>query len=185
MVVSGELSKKAPMQRIQESQKLLEKIMLVVPGFSGYKKREQRREADKIIRNFIYSRLQEARNALQDIYRVVADSEQSERLKVIDPLMAVFDRVSERVNHASYGYHGFFDAIKIEEADLDRMIAFDTQLVDGAKGLVEKVNSIKTQVGANRFDTLEVDLRELRKSVEDFDRTFDKRKDVIDGVEVG
>ena len=179
------MSKKTPMQRIQESEKLLEKIMLVVPGFSGYKKREQRREADKIIRNFLYSKLQEARDNLQDVHAAVAKSEQSNDLERIDELLAVLDRVSERVNHASYGYSGFFDAIKIEEPELDRMIDFDTQLVDGAKGLAERVKSIKTEVDAERFENLRESLGELRKAVEDFDRTFDERKEVIAGVEVG
>jgi len=173
------------MQRIQESEKLLEKIMLVVPGFSGYKKREQRREADKIIRNFLHSKLQEARDNLQDVHAAVAKSEQSNDLERIDELLAVLDRVSERVNHASYGYSGFFDAIKIEEPELDRMIDFDTQLVDGAKGLAERVKSIKTEVDAERFENLRESLGELRKAVEDFDRTFDERKEVIAGVEVG
>jgi len=180
-----ELSKKTPLQRVQESEKLLEKVMLVVPGFSGYKKREQRREADKIIRNFLHSKLQDARNDLQDVYTAVAESERSKELERIDKLLAVFDRVSERVNHASYGYSGFFDAIKIEEPELDRMIAFDTQLVDGAKGLAERVKSIKTEVGAERFENLGESLSELRKAVEDFDRTFDERKEAIAGVEVG
>ena len=89
------MSNKTPVQRIQESEKLLEKIMLVVPGFSGYKKREQRREADKIIRNFLHSKLQEARNDLQDVYAAVAKSEQSKELERIDKVLAVFDRVSE------------------------------------------------------------------------------------------
>lgn len=179
------MSKKTPLQRITESEKLLERIMLVVPGFSGYKKKEQRREADKIIRNFLYSKLQEARDALQDTYSLLTESEQTEYLQSIDRLVAVFDRVSERVNHASYGYHGFFDAVKIEEPDLDRMIEFDTELVDGAKGLAERVRGLKTQVLAKRFDTLGQDADALRNAVEEFEGTFDERKDVIDGVEVG
>jgi hypothetical protein len=179
------LSNKTPLQRITESEKLLEKIMLVVPGFSGYKKKEQRREADKIIRNFLYSKLQEARNMLQDTYSLLTESEQTEYLQSIDRLVAVFDRVSERVNHASYGYHGFFDAVKIEEPDLDRMIEFDTELVDGAKELAERVRGLKTQVLAKRFDALGQDADELRNAVEEFEGTFDERKDVIDGVEVG
>ncbi|WP_455284426.1 hypothetical protein [[Eubacterium] cellulosolvens] len=179
------MSKKTPLQRVEESEKLLEKIMLIVPGFSGYKKREQRREADRIIRNFIHSKLQEARNDLQDVHAAVAKSEQSKELERVDKLLAVFDRVSERVNHASYGYSGFFDAIKIEEPELDRMIAFDTQLVDGAKGLAERVKNIKTEADAERFGNLGETIRELRKTVEDFDRTFDERNEVIAGVEVG
>jgi len=179
------LSGKTPLERVTESEKLLEKVMLVVPGFSGYKKREQRREADKIIRNFLHSKLQEARNALQDTYSLVAKAEESKALERIDNLLAVFDRISARVDHASYGYRGFFDAIKIEEQELDRMIDFDTQLVDDAKDLAEQVKKIKSQVEGENFDTLDADLRELRRTVNDFDRAFDRRKGVIEGVEVG
>jgi hypothetical protein len=47
------------------------------------------------------------------------------------------------------------------------------------------VKGVKTQVEADTFDTLGADLRELRKTIEEFERAFDQRKDVIDGVEVG
>jgi hypothetical protein len=40
------------------------------------------------------------------------------------------DRITEKVNHASYGYSGFFDIVKIKEENLDSMIAFDNQLLD-------------------------------------------------------
>ena len=179
------MSKKTPLERIKEDEKLLEKIMLVVPGFSGYKAREQRREADKIIRNFLYSKLQEARNGLQDIYQTLAQSNVPDALHPIDRLMAIFDRVSESVNHASYGYAGFFDSIKVDEDDLDRMITFDTQLVDGAKGLAERVKGFKAQVQARKFDSIQAYGDELRRTVEEFERVFDQRKDVIEGVEVG
>jgi uncharacterized protein YdhG (YjbR/CyaY superfamily) len=180
-----DLSKKTPLQKIGEDEQLLEKIMLAVPGFRGYKAKEQRREADKIVRDYLHSRLQEARNALQDIYQAVAESKIPEALHPIDRLTAIFDRVSEKVHHASYGYAGFFDATKIDEDDLDRMISFDTQLVDGAKGLAQRVQAFKDEVQAGKFDNLEAYESELRKTVEGFETTFDQRKDVMEGVEVG
>jgi hypothetical protein len=179
------LSKKTPLQRIGEDERLLEKIMLAVPGFRGYKAKEQRREADKIIREFLYSRLQEARNMLQDIYETVAGGKVPVALDPIDRLTAIFDRVSEKVHHASYGYAGFFDATKIEEDDLDRMISFDTQLVESAKELAQRVQVFKDDVQAGKFDNLEAHESELRKTVEGFETTFDQRKDAIEGVEVG
>jgi hypothetical protein len=179
------LSKKTPLQKIGEDEQLLEKIMLAVPGFRGYKAKEQRREADKVIRDFVYSKLQEGRNELQDIYQIVAESRVPEALHPIDRLTAIFDRVSEKVHHASYGFAGFFDATKIDEDDLDRMINFDTQLVEAAKGLAQRVQAFKDEVQAGKFDRLEAYEAELRKTVEGFETTFDQRKDVIEGVEVG
>ena len=179
------MSKKTPLQKIGEDEQLLEKIMLAVPGFRGYKAKEQRREADKIVRDFVYSKLQEARNMLQDIYQTVAESNAPEALHSIDRLTAIFDRVSEKVHHASYGYAGFFDATKIDEDDLDRMIGFDTQLVDGARGLSQRVQAFKDEVQTGKFDNLQAYESELRKTVEGFETTLDQRKDAIEGVEVG
>jgi len=179
------LSKKTPLQKITEDEQLLEKIMLAVPGFRGYKAKEQRREADKVIRDFVYSKLQEARNGLQDIYQTVAEGKVPEALHTIDRLTAMLDRVSEKVHHASYGYAGFFDATKIDEDDLDRMIGFDTQLVELAKGLAQRVQTFKDEVRAGKFDSVKVYEAELRKAVEGFETTFDQRKDVVEGVEVG
>lgn len=176
---------KTPLQKIGEDEQLLEKIMLAVPGFRGYKAKEQRREADKKIRDFVHSRLQEARNDLQDIYQLLAESKVPEALHPIDRLTAILDRVSEKVNHASYGYAGFFDATKIDEDDLDRMINFDTQLVEGAKGIAQRVQTFKDEVQADKFDNIEAYESELRKTVEGFETTFDQRKDVVEGAEVG
>jgi uncharacterized protein YdhG (YjbR/CyaY superfamily) len=180
-----DLSKKTPMQGIGEDEQLLEKIMLAVPGFRGYKAKEQRREADKIVRDYVSAILQNVRNMLQDIYASVVENRTPEASKPIDRLTAILDRVSEKVHHASYGYAGFFDATKIEEDDLDRMIGFDTQLVDGAKALAQRVQAFKDEVLAGNFDSLEAYESELRKAVEGFETTFDQRKDVIEGVEVG
>jgi len=179
------LSKKTPLQKIGEGEQLLEKIMLAVPGFRGYKAKEQRREADKVIRDYVYSKLQEARNGLQDVYQAVAESRVPEALHPIDRLTAIFDRVSEKVHHASYGYAGFFDATKTDEDDLDRMINFDTQLVEGAKGLAQRVQAFRDEVQTGKFENLEAYESELRKTVEGFETVFDQRKDVIEGVEVG
>ena len=181
----GALSSRTPLDRIKDSEQLLEKIALVVPGFSGYMKKEQRREADKIIRKYLHSRLHQVRNDLQDIHQHVAERDRPDYLQKLDRLMAIFDRVSERVNHASYGYHGFFDAIKINEPELDRVIQFDTQLVDGVGGLADRTRAIKSEVQEDRLDNLASNLRDIRKTVQEFEMTFDEREDVVEGVEVG
>ena len=104
--------------------------MLALPGFRGYKLREQRREADKIVRNYVYQSLEQSRDQLTRVFQGLSDAKATELLEPMNRLLAMFDRVAEKVNHASYGYSGFFDSIKIEESDLDRMLAYDTQLMD-------------------------------------------------------
>jgi len=87
------------------------------------------------------------------------------------------------VNHASYGYAGFFDAIKIDEDDLDKMISYDTELMDGAKALAQNVIDFKNEA-QSKFDSLQTFGEETRKAIEKFENAFDNRKDAIEEMEV-
>jgi hypothetical protein len=59
------------------------------------------------------------------------------------------------------------------------------QLVDGAKGLAERVRDMKNQVRAGGPKDLGQQLSELRDAVEQFESVFDEREEAIQGVEVG
>ncbi len=104
--------------------------MLVLPGFRGYKLKEQRREADRIVRTYIYEVMERSRDDLTTCLQALTDNKLTELWEPTNRLIAKVDRVAEKINHASYGYTGFFDSVRIEEPDLDRMLGYDSQLMD-------------------------------------------------------
>ena len=69
----------------------------------------------------------------------------------IDRLIAKMDRITEKVNHASYGYAGFYDIVKIKEENLDRMIAFDNQLLDGVNALSDCNRCLQSTTAKRRL----------------------------------
>src|SRR5207249_1671 len=81
-----------------------EKIMLLIPGFHGYKEREIRRESDKLLRNQIYQKLSSAEAHAKDTYRSLANQGINDTWDDTDHLMARLDRVVERINHSEYEY---------------------------------------------------------------------------------
>jgi hypothetical protein len=178
------LTAKTPLERVQESEKLLERIMLVVPGFRGYKLREQRREADRIIRSHIYDILERSRDDLTSSFQVLNDSKVTELTEPMNRLVARVDTVAEKVNHASYGYSGFFDSIKIEEPELDQMIAYDTQLMDLVRKFSEGTMSFRNDLSQNKLENARSSRQELESTLANLEMVFDQRKSVIEGVKV-
>ena len=118
--------------------RLSERIAAFIPGFRGYKEKEIRRESDRLIRNHLYLKLSIEKNDLREINQKLADRRYFDVLTDMDRLSAKMDRVVEKVNHASYGYSGFFDAVKVKEDNLDSMIAFDNKLMDGVNALTSR-----------------------------------------------
>ena len=131
--------------------RLSERIEAFLPGFRGYKEKELRRESDKLLRNHIYMKLTHAKDNLRNIFQRIADRRYLDILPDMDRLTAKLDRISEKINHASYGYSGFFDVVKVKEDNLDRMIAFDNSLIDDVNNLAAAIDAFKAQLVAGDY----------------------------------
>jgi len=178
------LTAKPPLERVQESERLLERLMLVLPGFRGYKLKEQRREADRIVRTYIYEEMERSRDDLTSCLQALVDNKLSELLEPMNRLIAKVDRVASKINHASYGYAGFFDSIRIEVPDLDRMLGYDTQLMDLARKLSEMTTTLRTNLSQGKLDDARNSERQIDGSVGSLELAFDQRKSMIEGVKV-
>ena len=100
----------------------------------------------------------------------------------MDRLTAKMDRITEKVNHASYGYSGFYDIVKIKEENLDRMITFDNQLLDEVNALTAAIGDLKTQLLSNNFANLKDKIQTVSDKFDLLEDTFDNREQVIQGV---
>jgi hypothetical protein len=166
----------------KDQMRLSERIAAAIPGFRGYKEKELRRESDKLIRNHLYLKLSKEKSDLKGIFQKLADRRYMDVLTDMDRLMAKMDLVVEKVNHASYGYSGFFDVVKVREQALDSMIDFDNKLIDGVNSLTTDVDAFKVDVAQNEFKNSKDRIQTIVNDVEAFEGTLDKRDEVVLGV---
>jgi hypothetical protein len=166
----------------KKQMRLGERIVAAIPGFRGYKEKELRRESDKLIRNHLYLKLSKSKNDLKTVFQKLSDRRYFDVLTDMDRLMAKVDRVAATVNHASYGYAGFFNIVKVKEENLDRMIDFDSKLVDAAEGLAADVDVFKAEIAKGETKNVKERIQNITEKIEAFEETFDKRQEVILGV---
>jgi len=162
--------------------RITERILAALPGFRGYKEKELRRESDKLIRNHLYLRLSEARKDLKETFQKLSDNKMQEVLTDMDRFIMRFDRVSEKINHASYGYAGFFNIVKVEESKLDQMIDYDNGLIDEVEKIVAEADSFRKEVVKQNFEKTHDHLDNLEEMLESLEEAFDGRDEVIKGV---
>jgi len=169
-------------KKVKEEMTLSERILAELPGFRGYKEKEIRRETDKLIRNHVYQKLVQARKNVKDVFQQLSDRRLHEVLTEMDRLVMVFDRVAEKIHHASYGYAGFFDVLKVQEEKLDKMIDFDSSLIDRVQKILDEATVFKEEVMKGQFKRARQHIDKLRGSLESLEETFDEREEVIKGV---
>ncbi len=169
--------------RAKSQTNLQEKIMLLIPGFHGYKEKEIRRESDKLIRNQIYQKLSSAEAQAKDTYRSLVNQGINDTWDDTDHLMARLDRVVERINHSEYGYAGFFDVTKVKEPDLDRMMDYDMQLLQMTDSVTTAIQGLKDTVDNGRAQDARGKISDAMKAVDALETAYNGRKDVILGVQ--
>jgi hypothetical protein len=174
--------KKDVYEKAKKQMRLGERILAEIPGFRGYKEKELRRESDRLIRDNLYRKLSAAKTDVKGIFQKLSDRRAFDVLTDMDRFVAKFDRVTEKVNHASYGYSGFFDAVKVEEENLDRMIDFDNRLVDEVDKIAEEVAAFKAEVSQQDLTNAAARVQHLGEILDSFEKTFDSRQEVILGV---
>ncbi len=165
-----------PLEKITEGKDLLGKIRNTLSGFLGYLKRENRREADKLLRQTIAQRYEEQWSRVSALQRELISAG---AIEVIDDLEAAAIKMrtfADRVKSAAYGYAGFFDAVRVNEDELARLYAFDMALLENVENLARAVEHVEASIGT---DGLPAAIRNLVKLSQEAIETYDRRKEVI------
>jgi hypothetical protein len=119
--------------KIRGGQNFLEKIASAIPGFKGYREKERRREADRMSREHMAVRLEGAKKELDTLSANASRVGELDAINDIETARKRLDKVAARIRYADRGYAGFFDAVKIDEAVLDRVYQFDVALLVGVE----------------------------------------------------
>lgn len=162
--------------RIESAYNKVEEMAKGIPGYKGYKDKEVRREADKLLRLQVARGLEEQRRRLNNVQLQLTNAGRLGVLVTLDRALMRLQLLIDRIKTASYGYAGLFDAVKVREKELDALYSFDAALLDS----VDKVRALIDVVAAAKNDE---DVTKagnaLIEALEEINTTFSKRQDVI------
>lgn len=168
-------------EQIKGDRGRIESFVGKFPGYKGYKEKEMRREADKLLRETLARRLEEQWRRLPDIQKQLLSGGQIQWLDDIEGATMKLQTFIDRLKTATYGYAGFFDAVRVKEDELDQLYNFDLALdahVDEIAAAVDALSSATmSKEGIGEAVT------QLNSAAATANETFSRRRDVITGTE--
>jgi len=162
--------------RIEGGFNKVEGLVKNLPGYKGYKEKEVRREADKLLRVKVARTLEEHRQRLNSILVTLTNTGRLDLLLPLDRALMRLQLLSDRVKTASYGYAGLFDAVKVREAELEALYNFDAALLESADRVKALIDAI---AAATKDEDVLKAANTLLTALEEINTTFSKRQDVI------
>jgi chromosome segregation ATPase len=152
------------MDMYQSEKNLLEKLADAIPGLKGYREKESRRDTDKRFREYLAGRIEAVRSKIDDSKREIVSAGRLDGLAEIDRLSQKAFKAAGMIRYASYGYSGFFDQVKIQETELDRLYQYDLSLVGDIEALEASIPNIGTnwRETEDRINSLESRIEERK-----------------------
>jgi len=167
-------------EQIKGNRGRIESFVGKFPGYAGYKEKEMRRAADKLLRDTLARRVEEQWRRLPDVQKQLLSGGQIQWLDDVESATMKLQTFIDRLRTASYGYAGFFDAVRIKEDELDQLYNFDMALdehVDGIRAAVDALSS-----AAMSKEGIAEAVSQLNSAAAAANEAFSRRKDVITGT---
>lgn len=163
--------------QMAKNRSLVERIAMYVPFYRGYKQKNLRRDEDRAIRDVVAKELFDVKNDLSNASRAALGDldamRDSERIK------AKVDKYYVDVKKAAAGYSAFHDSIKIMETELDNIISWDAQLIDGVRNL--KTVSAQLVQYADTGENIRPALRAVEKEIDAMIEAYNQRENIMKG----
>jgi hypothetical protein len=162
---------------VESGQTGLEKLVASIPGYKGYKDKDVRRDADRVLRLYIAGRLDEQRRRLSDLQLQLISGGQLDLLDDLEGAVKKIQILADRIKVATYGYTGFFDVIKVKEDQLDAIYDFDNALLNEVEKISAAVNQVKSALDTK--EDVAGSIANCVTTAQEANYTFDHREEVI------
>lgn len=161
-----------------KKQAVLEKLLNIIPGFHGYRKKEHLREDDKLIREYMVRILEEAIRDLSDALTYLAEYDFSTAER-FDNVMRELRLVTDKIRWAEHGYAPHYNIVKIQEEDLEKIREVDALLVEKVYELRDFIGTIKND--AMMGNPLRDKIPEILRLINDIRSGLLEREKIIRG----
>jgi hypothetical protein len=162
---------------VSDARGTLETLAGKIPGYHGYKEKEMRREADKLLRLHLAERFQEQRSKLSNIQNNLASEGKLEDLGLLERVMLQLQLLIDRLKVAEYGYAGLFDAVRVKEEHLDALYMYDNALTISVDQLADIMD--KLAIAAMAGEEVRSTANDALLLLQELNTTLDRRKDAI------
>jgi hypothetical protein len=158
----------------------LNNLAMHIPGFAGYKAVEDRRIADKQMRAVIGEQISAVKDRLDRVVDALSRSGKLDSLALIDLSGRKLERLADQMRFADYGYNAVFDHEQIGDAQLVQIYQYDAAIMNEVTQFDGAATAVET--AGTDSDRLRAALTALDALTADFDRRFQGRKHLFDGL---
>ncbi len=162
---------------MSRAEDLIQKGLNKIPGYTGYRDKESRRDQDKKVRESVADALVANIETLTRYNAELANLRDFESLASLEAAVGQIRLLADRIRHASYGYGGIFTENSVDANAIEQLRLFDSAMLREVDAFT---TTVRTLTGSTPPDS---DARsEMLSELSRLTTLFDSRSSVVDNA---
>lgn len=121
-----------------------------VPGYRGYRLKEDRRDADRRVRNAVADAYQAELIRVERVGRAIAAARRLDEIAAVERAIQSIRHYVDRLRAQPAGYGGLFGERDVDGVALDQLRLFDEGLLAGVEELQSAIAALETAASENQ-----------------------------------
>ena len=167
-------------QKVTSQQDPFKKLASFIPGFSGYIERQNRRDADKVLRDTVARRFEDQWRRASQLQSDMVSNGQIAFVDDMEKAAIKLRTFIDKISAAPRGYSGMFDAVKINEKELESIYQFDAAVFDLAEQVGRGLDNVEASLGDPA--ALPAAIRNVTTLARLAVETYNKRSEAVTGT---
>lgn len=156
------------------------KLASYIPGFSGYVERQNRRDADKLVRDTVARRFGELLTRTSNLQKDLVSAGKIKFVGDVEQAALQLQTFINKIGTAARGYSGLFDAVKINQKELEQLYTFDLAFFDVADQLGRALDNLEASLGDDT--ALPASIRNVTTLARQAVETLNRRTEAFTGA---
>ncbi|QLH74100.1 MAG: hypothetical protein HPY73_00625 [Methanomassiliicoccales archaeon] len=171
-------------QRVEEDRGVLKKIQLIVPGYRGYRIREDLRDSDKMLRMALVKKLKDQRDKVDEARsELISIMPLSKNVEMAGNIDLKIKKLQGQIDHAEGGYSGLVSDIRMDSSQMNRLYEWDLAMLQTLAIIDQCIEGLSSSIVSQDETMIKADLKEIMAKLDELEEKFGKRLSVIQGTE--
>jgi hypothetical protein len=166
-------------EKVKSQQDPFRRLASMIPGFGGYIERQNRRDADKLLRDTVARRFDEQWKRASQLQVDMVSQGMITYVDDMERAALQLRTFIDKLSTAPRGYSGLFDAVKINEKELEAIYQYDAAFFELAEQVGRAIDNVEASLGDEA--ALPAAIRNLTSLSRMAVETYNRRSEVVIG----
>lgn len=165
---------------VEENRGTLKKLQLKIPGLKEYRKLEDIRAADQLLRKQISDKLNDSKVKLEELRKVMTAKNDFNNLTLLTSTISQIQQVSGMIQHAQQGSAGISPNIRIDEGVLNKLYEYDFNSVSASEQIFTTCSNSIPDYNSGKLSQ-EINPK-ISSMLDDLRRSWEQRLDSVQNI---